>query len=103
MLQNIASWYKSYGIVGFVSILTYKKCYADAIFEFCRYTEVLLTVQYTAREPQPTTQQPATIKMSALTPASSGFALSLRDYGSSASNSWRRRSLWAHARRAPSG
>ena len=32
-------------------------CYASAVFEFCWFTEVLLTVQYSACEPQPTTQQ----------------------------------------------
>jgi hypothetical protein len=32
--KNIASWYKSYGIVSFVLIPTYKMHPAGAIFEF---------------------------------------------------------------------
>ncbi len=43
--------YKSYGIVSFVLIPTYKKCYAGAIFEFCSFLEVLITLQYSASEP----------------------------------------------------
>jgi hypothetical protein len=35
-MKNIASWYKSYGIVGFVFIPAYKMCPAGAIFEFWR-------------------------------------------------------------------
>ena len=32
--QKSHTWYKTYAIVGSVSIPTYKKCYAGAIFEF---------------------------------------------------------------------
>ena len=32
--KNTPTWYKTYAIVGVVSIPTYKKCYAGAIFEF---------------------------------------------------------------------
>ena len=32
--KNTPTWYKTYAIVGVVSIPTYKKCYAPAIFEF---------------------------------------------------------------------
>jgi hypothetical protein len=57
-----------------------------------------------SHNPQHNNTQQTTIKMSAATLlSSSGFALSLHDYGSGASNSWLRRSLWAHARRAPLG
>ena len=68
-------------------------------------TEVLITVQYSACEP--TTQHNTTThnnNKGTLTLPSSGLALySLREYSSGASNSWRCRSLWVHARRAPSG
>ena len=57
-VKNLASWYKSYGTVGFVSTPTYKKCYAGTIFEFCCFTEDLLTVQHSACEP--TTQHNTT-------------------------------------------
>ncbi len=32
--KNTPTWYKTHAIVGVVSILTYKKCYAGAIFEY---------------------------------------------------------------------
>jgi hypothetical protein len=38
VMKNIASWYKSYGIVGCVLFPTYKICPAGAIFEFWRTT-----------------------------------------------------------------
>ncbi len=36
--KNTPTWYKTYSIVGVVSIPTYKKCYAGAIFEFSENT-----------------------------------------------------------------
>ena len=43
---------------------TYIKCYTGAIFEFCHFTEVLLTVQYSAySQTHNTTQLHTTTKM----------------------------------------
>ena len=48
-VKNFASWYKSYAIVGLLSIPTYKKCYAGAMFKFqrtaARHKKVLYHVE----------------------------------------------------------
>ena len=63
--KNNPIWYKTYAIIGFVSIPTYKKCYAGTIFEFWRITahqwsttcSTIFCCEPT-HNPQPTTHNP---------------------------------------------